>query len=121
MSAKTGALNAARSDAAGQAMTTNQGVAVGRGGAVWRMGADGTWSKADGPRTGGQDLYAATMLADDDIWVAGARGKLYRWNGSAWNDHSIAAMVKNIRAMWMTAAGDDGWAVGEDGLVLRYR
>ena len=84
-------------------------------------GADGAWARADGPRTGGQDLYAAVMLADDDIWVAGARGKIYQWDGSMWLDRSIAGMVKTVRAMWIDDAGQDGWAAAEDGLVLRYR
>jgi photosystem II stability/assembly factor-like uncharacterized protein len=97
-----------------------QGVAVGRGGAVWRLG-DGTWTKVDGPRTGGQDLYAAHMLADDQIWVAGARGKMFLWNGTEWLDKSIAGSVKGVRAMWMTSTGGDGWAVGDDGLVLRFQ
>jgi photosystem II stability/assembly factor-like uncharacterized protein len=97
------------------------GVAVGKAGAVWRLGDTGTWTKAEGPRTGGQDLYAAQMLAPDRIWVAGARGKMYLWNGTEWLDKSMAGSVKGIRSMWMTAAGDDGWAVGDDGLVLRYQ
>jgi hypothetical protein len=102
-------------------LSPTQGVAVGRGGAVWRLTADG-WARMDtSPRTGGQDLYTVHMLADDRIWAAGARGKMYLWDGIGWNDLSIGGQVKAIRNLWMTAAGDDGWAVGDDGLVLRYR
>jgi ligand-binding sensor domain-containing protein len=102
-------------------LSPTQGVAVGRSGAVWRLTADGWARMADSPRTGGQDLYAVFMRSDNEIWAAGGRGKIFLWNGIDWTDASIGGQVKAIRSIWMTAAGNDGWAVGDDGLILRYQ
>jgi hypothetical protein len=33
---------------------------------------------------------------------------------------TFASQVKNINALWISPGGDSGWAVGDNGLFLRY-
>jgi ligand-binding sensor domain-containing protein len=102
--------------------SVGQGVAVGPRGTVWRLGADGSWAlMSSRPSTGGQDLYATHMVSDDLVWVGGGRTGLHVWNGSDWASQTVAAQTRTIRSMWISPDGQEGWAVGDDGLVLRYR
>jgi len=101
-------------------LSGTQGVAVGARGTVWRLGGGGWSQMASRPSTQGQDLNAVQMLSDEVIWAAGGRTRLYHWNGSTWTTHTIPAQTRDIRGIWLSPSGDDGWAVGDGGLVLRY-
>jgi hypothetical protein len=103
-------------------LSSTQGAAAGFRGNVWRLGADGKWAAmADKPVTLGDDLYAVHMIADDDIWVGGGRTQLFHWNGTAWENATVRVpRTPAIRSIWMAPDGKTGWAVGDNGLVLRY-
>ncbi len=103
-------------------VSATQGAAVGARGSVWLLGAGGDWNLMDRrPSTSGSDLNAVQMLSDDLIWAAGGRTGIYRWDGEEWTKETIAAQTRDVNSMWISADGTDGWAVGEQGLFLRYR
>jgi photosystem II stability/assembly factor-like uncharacterized protein len=103
--------------------SADQAVAAGFRGSVWRMDGAGSWAAmAHKPPTQAENLYAAHMLGPDDIWVAGGRTGLFHWDGTAWSTETIRVPQNPaIRAMWISADGSQGWAVGDNGLVLRYK
>jgi ligand-binding sensor domain-containing protein/photosystem II stability/assembly factor-like uncharacterized protein len=98
------------------------GAAVGAKGTVWRLGTGGTWSAmAPKPPALGQDLNAVFMRSATDIWVAGGRTQLFHWDGKAWSAATVRVpQTPAIRSLWLSADGATGWAVGDDGVVLRY-
>ncbi len=105
------------------ALSTTQGAAAGYRGAVWQLGAGGQWTAmASKPNTLGQNLYAVRVLAENDMWVAGGRSLLFHWNGSTWEGDPVQVpLTPTIRSLWFNATGSEGWAVGDNGLVLRYK
>jgi ligand-binding sensor domain-containing protein/photosystem II stability/assembly factor-like uncharacterized protein len=102
--------------------SATSGMAVGTRGSAWQLGSDGKWtSMSPKPAAQGEDLNAVHMLADDDVWVGGGRTLMFHWNGAAWTTVSVRVpRTPAIRSIWMAADGSDGWAVGDDGTVLRY-
>jgi cysteine-rich repeat protein len=56
--------------------------------------------------------------ADNDVYVAGRGGLIYRWNGSTWTQLPTGASAEllDIRGRSST----DIWAVGEAGTILHY-
>jgi hypothetical protein len=56
--------------------------------------------------------------ADNDVYVAGRGGLVYRWNGSSWSQLStgVSVELRDIRGTSST----DVWAVGEAGTILHY-
>jgi hypothetical protein len=99
-----------------------EGVAVGARGAAWALDAAGDW-KAMGakPATAGQDLHAVHMVAPDHIWAGGGATKLFRYDGGTWLADDMRAQNRAIFDIWIAPDGSEGWAVGEDGLFLRYK
>ena len=53
------------------------------------------------------------------VWVVGANGAIYRWNGSSWSDQSISGETRTIYGIWGFTAADI-YAVGADGLFYHY-
>jgi photosystem II stability/assembly factor-like uncharacterized protein len=104
-------------------LSPTQGVAVGTRGSVWRLGDDGRWAQMPTrPQTSGQDLFGVHMVSDDLIWVGGARTELQQWDGTRWTKVTVpGTQVRAIRSIWIAPDGSEGWAVGDDGLVLRYK
>jgi hypothetical protein len=97
------------------------GAAVGATGRVWTVGPDGDWAQmAQRPVTGGRDLFAVHMLAEDLMWVAGERGGLWVWDGVEWTTVSVTGANRDLRALWFDDQGRQGWAVGDEGQILRY-
>jgi ligand-binding sensor domain-containing protein len=103
--------------------SSTQGVAVGFRGNVWELGAAGTWAAmADKPATLGENLNAVHMISPTDIWAGGGRTGLYHWDGLSWTTETVRVPLNPaIRSIWINAAGTEGWAVGDAGLVLRYK
>lgn len=66
----------------------------------------------------GNDLYAIQVVGLDDVWAAGEAGAIV---------HSLAGratlvasgVTTHLRGLY--AVGQDGWAVGDDGVILRKR
>ncbi len=99
------------------------GMAVGPRGTAWWLAEPGDWERMPSqPATGGQDLRAVSVLTRHRAFVGGDRSSLFHWNGDSWNRLTIGGATRNraIHAIWMSPDGSHGWAVGEDGLILRY-
>ncbi|MCB9176766.1 MAG: hypothetical protein H6648_06355 [Caldilineae bacterium] len=100
------------------------GLAVGPRGAVWWIDDEGKWARMPSqPSTSGEDLLAAAIVTHDRAFAGGGRAGLFHWNGAGWTKLTIAGATRNrgIRGMWMAPDGSEGWAVGEDGLILHYQ
>ncbi len=105
-----------------QVRSPTLGMAVGARANVWMLGADGRWaSMTQRPSTGGRDLFGVHIVSADDIWAVGARAGLYHWDGSSWSTISLGSQTRDLNAVWLSADGSAGWAVGADGLVVRYQ
>jgi hypothetical protein len=63
------------------------------------------------------DVWAAP--GGNQVWAVGANGAIYRWNGTAWHDESIANETRTIFGIWGFSVVDI-YAVGEDGLFYHY-
>ncbi len=63
-------------------------------------------------------IFTLDMVSSNDVWGAGARGRIYHYNGSQWEAVS-SPTSKDIYKIKMIDS-TDGWAVGEDGVILRY-
>ncbi|MEO8082618.1 MAG: two-component regulator propeller domain-containing protein [Ardenticatenales bacterium] len=113
--AQTGPLNAL------DVLPSGDGAAVGPIGAVWVRTPDGAWSRMDSkPSTSGRDLLGVKMLAPNRIWAVGERGGMYLWNGLSWQTVTVTGITKDLRSVWFTSDGRDGWAVGLDGTIARF-
>ncbi len=88
---------------------------VGRGGLIRRIGVDGQAAILDRP---GPDLHAIHILADDLIWVAGAAGRMLRWDGRVFFE-LLPVGRRDLHALAFASA-DDGWAVSDGGDVFRW-
>ncbi len=79
------------------------------------------WSRFDGFNRGNATLNAVGGTGHDDVWVAGAYGRLRHWDGAAWRVartalDDVMPVVNTLYAMWVTSK-DDVWVVG-NGIAL---
>lgn len=97
------------------------GIAVGPNGFVWRMNAAGEWSRAaDRIPSSGRDVLAVTIVSENLMWAAGARGGLWYWNGLDWNTVTVSRVNTDLHGIWVAPDGSTGFAVGDGGAILRY-
>jgi hypothetical protein len=94
----------------------------------WAVGARGKMARFD-PGTGVWSDYSAGMTWDihtvvrgnDDrnFWAAGTEGRLIRWDGTSWRNHSPTPTTYTLRSL---LAMDANWiyAVGDGGVVVRW-
>lgn len=91
--------------------------------AGWAVGEDGTVLHWNGTMWAMQnrlttiDLYDVT-LAGENIWAVGDNGFIIRWNLRG--GLRIEGMPYGVLVSIGFAGTDAGWAVGADGVVLRY-
>jgi hypothetical protein len=98
----------------GLAFTSGQeGWAVGDGGALYHF-LNGTWTQY--PNNTALDLYAVAARAPDDVWAVGALGMFIHYNGTGWQQ---PAHFTHVNFYGLALSSDDGWAVGDDGTVVR--
>jgi len=80
-----------------------------------------TWTRHDGFASGNAPLNAVWGKSPDDVWVAGALGRLRHWDGTIWHVAATALddvmpVIATLYAIW--GSGTDGiWVVGE-GIAL---
>jgi hypothetical protein len=97
---------------------------------VWAVGNDGTILHRNGlgwtlvPSGVTQNLNSLYMLSDNEGWVVGASDGtspvILFWDGSTWTRVFPIPMVDlDLLSIWMVAS-QDGWSVGQDGLILRF-
>ena len=61
---------------------------------------------------------AISGMSSNDIWFGSTEGYIHHWNGNDLQEIT-SPTSNNINDLKMTSS-DDGWAVGENGVVLRY-
>jgi hypothetical protein len=95
------------------------------------------WARSDGTAfVGGGAIFSCTAalactsvqsgasvkgmwgVSDSDVWAVGSGGKIFHWNGAAWQPSPSTTTI-DLQAVW-AAATDDVWAVGEGGIVLHW-
>ncbi|RME45455.1 MAG: hypothetical protein D6791_10695, partial [Chloroflexi bacterium] len=109
-----------------QMYSTTEGWAAGDGGVVVRY-TNGRWTESRIPRPfyrGG--ITGLHVLAPDHVWAAAsldigpqAEGAIFRYRGSGWEEVAHTPLGP-LNAIWMDDDLTAGWAVGNDGLVMRY-
>jgi len=115
-----------------QALTSTDVWAVGNDGSI--IHRDGTgWSTVPSGLVAGEHLNSLYMISSVEGWavgidVAGGDGSpfILFWNGLTWSrvlpipaPPRAGAVNDNLEDVWMVAS-QDGWAVGQDGLILRF-
>lgn len=73
------------------------------------------------PVTMGAAISAIRIVSPERIFAATSLGGFFGWDGSRWTTLRGPVQPRAVNGLWMSADGRDGWAVGADGLVLRYR
>ncbi len=80
-----------------------------------------TWTRYDGFTSGNALLNAVWGTGPNDVWIAGALGRLRHWDGTSWRVAGTALddvmpVIATLYAIW--GSGNDGiWVVG-DGIAL---
>jgi photosystem II stability/assembly factor-like uncharacterized protein len=95
-----------------------KGWAVGERGTILRTEDGGrTWTKIDSPAR--STLLSVQFVSDDEGWIVGRGGAILRSGdgGRSWVEQE-SGTKQNLYALFITKKG--GWAVGSDGLILRY-
>lgn len=96
-----------------------QGIAVGEHGTVLVTRDGGrTWIKVTSPARA--TLLSVQFVSEDESWIAGRNGVILRSGdaGHTWVEQESGTKL-NLYAMYMNKK--TGWAVGSDGLVLKYQ
>jgi hypothetical protein len=73
------------------------------------------WSLVNVPEA---SAHALAAVASNDVWAVGAAGQILHWNGSAWS--SIGSATGNDLYAISMGWAHEGWAVGDNGVLLRY-
>ncbi len=95
-----------------------KGWAVGERGTILRTDDGGrTWTKVESPAR--STLLSVQFVSDDEGWIVGRGGAILRSGdgGRTWVEQE-GGTKQNLYALFMTKK--NGWAVGSDGLILRY-
>ncbi len=95
-------------------VSTNDGWAVGEGGAIIRY--TGTWANFTSPTT--ENLNGVDMVATDDGWAVGNSGKILRWDGASWTEFQDTG-AENWQDVFLVSS-TDGWIVGSGGAIRRW-
>ena len=95
-----------------------EGWAVGERGTILRTEDGGrTWNKIDSPaRT---TLLSVQFVSEDEGWIVGRGGAILRSGngGRTWIEQE-SGTKQNLYALFINKK--NGWAVGSDGLILKY-
>ncbi len=96
------------------------------GGGLWSVGDAGMirrWTPTTGwlaspvtPQTPEPRLRAVYALTASDVWVVGAAGAVFHWDGATWQAVTVPTAA-DLSAISFTARAE-GWIVGKDGTVL---
>lgn len=95
-----------------------KGLAVGERGTVLRTTDGGvTWSPVQSPSR--STLLSVMLVSDDEGWAIGRSGTILRTDsaGSVWIEQE-SGTKQNLYGLYF--AKKTGWAVGGDGMLLRY-
>lgn len=106
----------------------------GRDGEIWTVGNAGSalryngsgWDSIPTPIT--VPLWGVFVFGPDDVWAVGGdaftdgSAALTHYNGSAWEDVPLPPLDRDTAALFKVwgVSGDDVWAVGDNGVILRF-
>lgn len=101
---------------------------VAPGGEACAVGADGAIYHYNGASWEDRSLDSSTDtifgvwgVSADDIYAVGTNTKIWHWDGNIWTPEAVpGGAVGTLYSIWMGSSGE-GYAVGEDGLVLILR
>jgi photosystem II stability/assembly factor-like uncharacterized protein len=97
---------------------SKQGIAVGERGTIL-MTQDGgqTWIKINSPANA--TLLSVQFVSEDNVWIVGRSGVILRSGdgGRTWLGQESGTR-QNLYALFINKK--EGWAVGSDGLLMRY-
>ena len=74
-----------------------------------------TWSSFDRSYA----IYDVEGISEADVWFVGVNGVILHWNGIELSQMN-SPIAENIRKIHFLDS-NDGWAVGDGGVILRYR
>jgi len=97
---------------------SKQGIAVGeRGTILSTQDAGQTWTKIFAPVRA--TLLSVQFVGEDNVWVVGRSGVILRSGdgGRTWLEQE-SGTHQNLYALFINKK--DGWAVGSDGLLMKY-
>lgn len=97
---------------------SKQGIAVGeRGTILITRDAGQTWFKVSSPARA--TLLSVQFVTEEDVWVVGRSGVILRSSdaGHTWLEQESGTR-QNLYALFINKK--EGWAVGGDGLLMRY-
>jgi photosystem II stability/assembly factor-like uncharacterized protein len=77
------------------------------------------WSIYRGAEVGAESLRGLSATSHRDVWAVGARGTILHYDGLNWSKDNTGVTDTDLNAVAMRTA-DEGWAVGDAGLILRY-
>ncbi len=77
----------------------------------------GRWSRSEVPSI--TAVRAIHGLSASDVWAVGDDGLILHFNGTRWENQSIAGTTEDFYGVWAQAA-DDVWAVGSGGIIAHY-
>ena len=66
----------------------------------------------------GIEFFDVAGQSSDDVWVVGDSGFIRHWDGTEMT--TIASGTSNTLNAIKIVTNEDGWAVGNNGVVLRY-
>jgi len=96
----------------------HQGLAVGERGTILRTEDGGrTWTKIYSPAR--STLLSVQFVSEDEVWIVGRGGVILRSGngGQTWIEQE-SNTKQNLFALFINKK--NGWAVGKDGLMLKY-
>lgn len=97
---------------------SKQGIAVGERGTILNTQDAGlTWSKVNSPVR--STLLSVQFVSEDNVWIVGRNGVILRSGdgGLTWAEQESGTR-QNLYALFINKK--EGWAVGSDGLLMRY-
>jgi len=65
-----------------------------------------------------EDLSALSIVSASNIWAVGKNGKIIRYNGTDWTEHTDTGNEDWYDIVMIS--GSDGWTVGKNGALAEY-
>jgi hypothetical protein len=95
-------------------------LAVDNADSQWRIlrYAEGAWRVKTGADPAPMCVNNFFPVSADDIWVVTMFNEIFVWRGAAWQ--KVYEAPGELWDICMVSA-DEGWAVGEDGIVVHYK
>ncbi len=101
-------------------------VALAPDGTGWAVGDQGVLLRFDGerwfvwpdPLPTTHNLTAVHVVSPSLAWIVTDGGEVLKYDGTRWQ--LVARAPQPLRDVHMTPSGEQGWAVGDQGVILRY-